>query len=515
MKTSAPCLLMILDGWGINPSKQENAIARARTPFLDSLFDTCPHSALTCSGKAVGLPEGIMGNSEVGHLNIGAGRIVYQDLLRIDKAISDGSFFDNTALKNIMLKVKQNHAALHLMGLVSDGGVHSQLTHLLALIHMAGQIGLDRVYVHAILDGRDTPPESGVGYIRQLQEVISAGNTGTIATICGRYYAMDRDTRWDRTEKAYRLYTAGKGIRESDPVEAVKNAYGRGETDEFVSPTIVAGSENHPEGNVADRDGIIFFNFRADRARQITRAFTDPAFDEFSRDLRPDSLDYVCMTVYDANLPLPLAFPPVRLTQILGQTISDQGLAQLRIAETEKYAHVTYFFNGGEEAPFPMEDRCLVPSPREVDTYDQKPEMSAFEVAKKAVEKINSGKYDLIVLNLANMDMVGHTGKMDAAIMACEVVDSCVQQIAAAMQAKKGTILITADHGNAEKMADAQGNPHTAHTTGQVPLILVAGSREGALKSGILADIAPTILDIMGIPQPELMTGHSLFEPLK
>ena len=508
---------MILDGWGINPSKKDNAVALAKTPFLDSLFDTCPHTALSCSGKSVGLPEGIMGNSEVGHLNIGAGRIVYQALLRINQAINDRSFFENNALNDIMLKVKENRSALHLMGLVSDGGVHSQLTHLEALIDMAAQTGLDRVYIHAILDGRDTPPESGAGYIRRLQDTLDTQKTGVIATLCGRYYAMDRDTRWDRTEKAYQLYTTGNGVRETDPVEAVKNAYARGETDEFVSPTILTGTDDTPKGMVKDRDGIIFFNFRADRARQITRAFTDPAFDAFVRDLRPDSLSYVCMTVFDEKLTLPLAFPPIKLEKILGQVVSDQGLTQLRIAETEKYAHVTYFFNGGEEKPFPLEDRCLVPSPREVDTYDQKPEMSAFEVAKEAVKRIHSDKYDLIVLNLANMDMVGHTGMMDAAVKACEAVDASVEQIVTAIQTKEGAILLTADHGNAEKMMDADGNPHTAHTTNQVPLILIdkACKKGVTLKSGILADIAPTILDIIGIPKPDLMTGHSLIETLK
>ena len=506
-----PCVLMILDGWGIGDDTDANAIFMANTPFLDSVMASYPRTRLLCSGPAVGLPEGIMGNSEVGHLNIGAGRIVYQGLLRIDKAIEDGSFFKNEAFVDLLAKVKRNDSAVHLMGLVSDGGVHSQLNHLFALLDMAVQQGVSKVFVHAILDGRDTPPDSGLGYIRALQDYLKEKGAGQIASICGRYYAMDRDTRWDRTETAYRLYTSGEGIQETDPVMAVKNAYARGETDEFVKPVILTAKNNIPLKTISDHDGVIFFNFRPDRARQITRAFTEPGFDKFLKQASPELCGFVCMALYDETFTLPVAFPPFHLTKVLGEVVSNHGFHQLRIAETEKYAHVTYFFNGGEEKPFPNEDRHLVPSPRAVATYDLKPEMSAFEVAETTVAYIASEKYQMIVLNFANLDMVGHTGVFAAAVKACEVVDRCAQKVVSAALEKGGTVLLTADHGNAEKMKNDSNQPFTAHTLNPVPLVLISRDRKQAhLREGVLGDIAPTMLEIMGIEQPPEMTGQSL-----
>lgn len=507
-------MLIILDGWGISPEHEGNAVFLSGTPFLSSVAKEYPTTQLLCAGEAVGLPEGIMGNSEVGHLNIGAGRIVYQDLLRIDMAIRDESFFQNEALSSVISKVNANNSALHLMGLVSDGGVHSQLSHLFALLEMTRKKGLKRVYVHAILDGRDTPPDGGVGYIRQLQEFIQTNHSGAIASICGRFYAMDRDTRWERIEKAFQLYTQGEGIRETEPVKAVENAYLRGETDEFVKPVVMTDENDKPLGIIQDGDGLIFFNFRADRAREITQAFTDPTFESFKRDTLPKFCEYVCMTLYNEKFTLPIAFPPVRLAGTFGEVISRAGLPQLRIAETEKYAHVTYFFNGGEETPFPLEERCLIPSPREVETYDLKPEMSAPQVTDEVMARLESEAYRVIVLNFANMDMVGHTGVLDAAVRACQTVDACVEKIVTRVKAQGGVVMITADHGNSEKMIDENGQTHTAHTTHPVPFILVDDSRKDAsLRSdGILGDIAPTLLDIMGIDKPEQMTGTSLIK---
>ena len=508
------CMLMILDGWGISARREGNAVYLAQTPFLNQLKETYPGTQLACSGEAVGLPDGIMGNSEVGHLNIGAGRIVYQDMLRIDLAVKDGTFYKNNALNEVMADTKANGRALHLMGLVSDGGVHSHIRHLSALLKMAQHMKLDRLFVHAILDGRDTPPDSGAEFISALQAEMNTKNSGKIASICGRYYAMDRDKRWDRTEKAYRLYTRGEGRPEKDPIAAVKKAYRRNETDEFVQPIFITGKAGKPAATVQDGDGIIFFNFRADRARQITRAFTDPSFESFPRDPFPGLSQYVCMTRYDETFTLPLAFSPVHLDRILGEVVSDQKLKQLRIAETEKYAHVTYFFNGGEEKPFPLEDRILIPSPRDIPTYDHKPEMSALEVTREVLSNIKSEKYDLIVLNFANMDMVGHTGVLEAAIKACRTVDRCVEEIVAEVRALNGILMITADHGNAEEMIEENGHVHTAHTLNPVPFILVDDHRKNVrLKSGILADIAPTLLEIMQIKQPEQMTGTSLLKP--
>ncbi len=507
------CLLMILDGWGIDPSTNGNAVHIARTPCLDRLQNDYPATQLVCSGKAVGLPDGVMGNSEVGHLNIGAGRVVYQDLLRIDMAIADGSFYENEAINTVLAQIKTHDSCLHLMGLVSDAGVHSQLDHLLALLDHAKQKGVERVAVHAITDGRDTPPESGAGYLARLQEYMRTKRCGQIATVCGRYYAMDRDNRWERIEKAYRLYVEGAGTRTGDPVAAVKAAYGKRETDEFIQPVVVTGSDDRPVATIGDRDGVIFFNFRADRAREITRALTAEDFSHFDRGQKPELCGYVCMTTFDEAFDLPVAFPPVHLEGILGEVISRAGLRQLRIAETEKYAHVTYFFNGGEEKPFPAEDRCLIPSPRDVPTYDLKPEMSAHEVTEEVIRRLDSETYRLIVLNFANMDMVGHTGNLDAAVKACEAVDRCVQRIVTRNSELGGITLVTADHGNSEKMISGDGGPYTAHTVNPVPFILVDDQRKNLkLKTGRLGDIAPTILELIGIAKPEQMTGRSLLD---
>jgi len=514
MSNTKFCMLIILDGWGISSNSEGNAIKLAKTPFINKIKKEYPHTSLSCAGEAVGLPEGIMGNSEVGHLNIGAGRVVYQDLLRIDKSIRSGEFFKNNVLKSVISKVKANDSALHLMGLVSDGGVHSHISHLLALLDMAQKEGLKHVYVHAILDGRDTPPDSGVDYIKSLQNHINKTRFGDIVSICGRYFAMDRDRRWDRIEKAYRLYTLGEGVEEKDPVKAVKNAYSRNETDEFIRPVVITDDHGKPLSTVQQDDGIIFFNFRADRARQITQAFTDTEFTFFNRTSLPKLCDFVCMTIYDEKFTLPVAFSPIHMDGVLGEVISEKGLKQLRIAETEKYAHVTYFLNGGEEKPFPLEDRCLIPSPREVPTYDLKPEMSAFEVTEEVISRLKTKNYDIIILNFANMDMVGHTGVLEAAIKACEAVDKCVEKVVGQVKAQGVTVLITADHGNAEKMIATNGHIHTAHTLNPVPFILVDDERKNVnLRSdGILGDIAPTILHIMNIDKPEQMTGRSLIK---
>jgi 2,3-bisphosphoglycerate-independent phosphoglycerate mutase len=506
-------MLMILDGWGLSDKREGNAVAMAGTPFLDGIKSEYPSTTLLCSGEAVGLPEGIMGNSEVGHLNIGAGRVVYQDLLRIDKAIRDKSFFENEALCRVMKEVRDRKGSLHLIGLLSDGGVHSHINHLFALLDMAGENGLHDVYVHEILDGRDTPPDSGVMYTQMLKDYINKKGTGHIASVCGRYFAMDRDNRWDRVEKAFRLFVNGEGIKEKDPVDAVRNAYARNETDEFVKPVTITDGSANSTGKIKDGDAVVFFNFRSDRAREITRALTDGGFKSFARETFPELTGYVCMTQYDEKFTLPVAFPPVHLKEILGEVISGRGLRQLRIAETEKYAHVTYFFNGGEEKPFPFEERCLIPSPRDVPTYDKKPEMSAMLVTKELISRLESSHYDLIVLNFANMDMVGHTGVLEAAISACKTIDSCVGEIIGEAKKRGGVVLVTADHGNAETMIDENGHVHTAHTLNPVPLILIDDSRKKTtLRSGVLGDIAPTILEIMGIEKPASMTGNSLIE---
>jgi 2,3-bisphosphoglycerate-independent phosphoglycerate mutase len=510
-RTNPVTMLMILDGWGINEETKGNAFAQARTPFLDSLISTYPNCRLDCSGNAVGLPDGTMGNSEVGHMNIGAGRKVLQDFVRINTAIEDGSFFSTPALVKAMQDVADSKKSLHLTGLLSDGGVHSHISHLSALIKMARHEGVKHVYIHPILDGRDTSPTSGVGYIRQLNEMIDTIGYGQIASIVGRYWAMDRDTRWDRVQKAYDMFTCGDGTVHANAIEAVKEAYAMGQTDEFIEPTLIGTDATDTRGLVDDQDAVIFFNFRADRAKEITRAFTQKEFDGFSRKKTVRLSHFVCMTQYDENFDLPVAFGPQHLDKILGEVLSKKNISQLRIAETEKYAHVTYFFNGGDEQVFDAEDRVLIPSPRDVATYDQKPEMSAVQVADAACDHIRSGKYPFILLNFANMDMVGHTGILPAAIRACECVDQCVKKVVTAIWETQGSALITADHGNAEQMLADDGSPHTAHTLNPVRLIFAGKALEQTTpKDGILGDIAPTILKIMGIDQPGEMTGETL-----
>jgi len=505
-----PLALLILDGWGIADSSNDNAVRQALTPRLDTLFRDYPSTRIGASGLDVGLPEGQMGNSEVGHLNIGAGRIVYQDLTRITKSIKDGDFFANPVLLDAIARVNASGGKLHLMGLLSDGGVHSHNTHLYALVEMAKRQGIQDVCVHAFLDGRDTPPKSGESYLQQLEEELRRIGLGKVATVTGRFYAMDRDNRWERVERTYRAMVLGEGIEVSSYTEAISGAYASGQTDEFVEPRVVV-CEDHPVGKVENGDAIVFFNFRSDRAREITRIFTQKDFEHFSRKIYPALSAYVCMTEYDETFDLPVAFPADTLPNLLGEVIAREGLTQLRIAETEKYAHVTFFFNGGNEVANPGEDRVLIPSPKDVATYDLKPEMSAPAVTDAVVERIASGKYDLIVLNYANPDMVGHTGILSAAITAMETVDTCVGRVVDAVIEGGGRLIITSDHGNCEKMADTTGHPHTAHTADPVPLILVDPSRKGVrLREGILADIAPTLLDILGVQPPAEMTGKSL-----
>ena len=508
-----PVMLAILDGWGIAPPGPGNAVTLARTPNLDRLAGDWPGTRLVCHGEAVGLPPGQMGNSEVGHLNIGAGRVVYQDISRIDRAVASGQFKENQVLTGLMDKVARSGAALHLLGLVSDGGVHSSLEHLKALVEMARERGLKKVFIQAFMDGRDTPPDSGLGYLGSLVEFLGRTGLGAVASLGGRYWGMDRDKRWDRVAKHYRVLVGGEGQRAADPLEAVRRAYDSGETDEFVTPTAITGPDGEPLGPIRDGDGAIFFNFRADRAREMTRALALEGFDGFDRGRRPDLAGFVTMTLYEASFGLPVAFPPVHHEDILGQVVSRAGLRQLRIAETEKYAHVTYFFNGGAETPFEGEDRILIPSPREVETYDQKPQMSAPEVCDRVLAEIDRGVYDLIVLNFANGDMVGHTGVLQAAIEACEVVDGCVGRIWELIDKLGGVLMVTADHGNAEMMIDAEGNPYTAHSPDNPVPFILAGNGPGPLRrEGRLCDIAPTVLRLMELPLPSAMTGRSLLE---
>lgn len=502
-----PLILMILDGWGINPDPANNAVAQARTPNLDRLLAEYPHTRIRTSGMAVGLPDGQMGNSEVGHLNLGAGRIVYQDLTRITKSIQDGDFFTNPVLLDCISSVKKRGGRLHLAGLLSDGGVHSHNTHLYALLALAKQQGVTDTFVHCLLDGRDTPPQSGAGYLEELEAEMTRVGHGRIATVIGRFYGMDRDNRWERVEKAYHAMVLGQGNQADSAAEAIQASYGAGVTDEFVLPTVIDTA-----ATINDGDGIVFFNFRSDRAREITRALTSEQFDGFPRQRVPALAGYVCMTEYDATFGLPVAYGQEELSNILGGVLADAGLNQLRIAETEKYAHVTFFFNGGVETPFLNEDRALIPSPKEVTTYDQKPEMSAYLVADELVKRLEQDRYDVVILNFANCDMVGHTGILSAAIKAVEAVDSCVGKVVEKVRSLGGTVLITADHGNAEQMVDEQGEPHTAHTCNPVWLLLVDDQRkEAQLKEdGKLADLAPTMLKLLGLPQPNEMTGESL-----
>lgn len=498
-----PLILMILDGFGIAGDKG-NAIKAANKPNIDRLFSSNPVTQIGASGMDVGLPDGQMGNSEVGHTNIGAGRVVYQELTRITKSIQDGDFFQNEALCNAIDNAVKNGTALHIMGLLSDGGVHSHNTHLYGILELAKKKGLEKVYVHAFLDGRDVPPSSGKDYVAACVEEMKKIGVGQIATVMGRYYAMDRDNRWERVVKAYSAMVYGEGVKCADPVEAVAASYAEGVTDEFVVPTVIDGA-----APIGANDSMIFYNFRPDRAREITRTFVDPDFTGFERKKGFFPLTYVCMTQYDATMPnVQVAFKPQSLDNTFGEYISNKGLTQLRIAETEKYAHVTFFFNGGVENTYENEDRILVASPK-VATYDLQPEMSAYEVADKCAEAIKSGKYDVIVLNFANCDMVGHTGVFDAAVKAVEAVDACVGKVTDAIAEMGGVSLITADHGNADKMFEDDGSPFTAHTTNPVPFCVIGYPcqlREG----GKLADIAPTMLQILGLEQPEEMTGKSL-----
>jgi 2,3-bisphosphoglycerate-independent phosphoglycerate mutase len=505
-----PLALVILDGWGVNDSAENNAVRQARTPRIDTLFRDYPSSRIGASGMDVGLPEGQMGNSEVGHLNIGAGRVVYQDLTRISKSIQEGDFFTNPVLTDALDRAQEAGGKLHLMGLLSDGGVHSHNTHLYALVELARRSGLSEVCIHTFLDGRDTPPKSGAGYLAELEVTLEEIGVGRVATVIGRYFAMDRDSRWERVERAYRALVLGEGKVFSSSAEAIQDAYAEGQTDEFVEPRIIRPALGSP-GTVDDGDVIIFFNFRSDRAREISRAFIETGFQGFPRAKSPALSAFVCMTEYDETFGLPVAFAPENHDNLLGEVLSGAGLRQLRIAETEKYAHVTFFFNGGREAPFPGEDRVLVPSPKDVATYDLKPAMSAAAVTEEVVERIRGDDYDFVVLNFANPDMVGHTGVAPAAVAAMEAVDACVGRVVDAVLEAGGSLLITADHGNCEQMVDGSGQPHTAHTANPVPLILVDPERRALkLRPGILADIAPTVLQLMALPKPPEMTGRSL-----
>ena len=497
--------LMILDGYGIGEPNAGNAIWTAKTPVMDGLLQRCAHTKLSASGLDVGLPDGQMGNSEVGHTNIGSGRVVFQDLPRITNAIADGTFFENPVYAEAMDSAMQSGKALHILGLLSDGGVHSHITHIFAILKMAKQRGLERVYLHCFLDGRDVGPATGAGYVRQLRDYCDELGTGKIATLQGRFYGMDRDKRWERIEAGYNAIVCGEGRQDADPVHAVEESYADGVTDEFVQPVVC-----DPDGMIRTGDAVIFMNFRPDRAREMTYALTQRDFDGFQRKKTVCPLHYVCTTRYDEKLSdLPVAFPPEELHATLGELISAQGLRQLRIAETEKYAHVTFFFNGGSETQYPGEDRVLIPSPREFPTYDLIPQMSAVQVKDELVARMRTGAYDLVICNFANCDMVGHTGVMQAAVEAVECVDQCLGEIVAVAREMGYTLLITADHGNADRMVEPDGGTNTAHTTNLVPFVLVG--REAHLrKCGRLADISPTILDLMDLQQPKEMTGESL-----
>jgi len=510
-----PCVLIIRDGWGHNPDPNEdphNASKQARTPVDDMLMAEYPHCLIRTYGEYVGLPEGTMGNSEVGHQNIGAGRVVPQESVRLTYAIRDGSFFKNEEFLKLAEFVKKHKGKVHFMGLCSDIGVHSLLGHLYGLLEFAKRNDLKDVFIHAFTDGRDSPPDSGLGYVTDVEKKAAEIGVGRIATVMGRFYAMDRDSRWDRVQKAYECLRFGKGLKARSATEAVKDSYGRSVTDEFIEPTALVNENNEPMATIGDGDGVVFFNFRGDRPRELTRVFVDPAFKEFPRTTKPN-VYFVCMTEYDATLPAPAAFTkPPKMKNILAAYWSALGLKQFRCAETEKYAHVTFFFNDYTEKPFKGEDRQIVPSPR-VRTYDLKPEMSAYEVANVVLERLESDKYDAMVINFANPDMVGHTGDLSAAIKAAETVDECVGKIVTKVKSMGGAAIITADHGNFEKMIDgAPDRPHTAHTVGDVPLVVFEDGYKGRKlrEGGTLADIGPTMLEMMGLPQPQEMTGRSL-----
>lgn len=498
-------LLMILDGYGVNKNIHGNSILQAHKENIDKIFEKYPNTTISASGLDVGLPVGQMGNSEVGHLNIGAGRVVYQELTKITKSIEDGAFFKNQALNKAMDHALHHNSALHLLGLLSHGGVHSHIDHLIALLDLAKERGLTKVYVHAFLDGRDVPPRCAQVYLQKLEDHMKQIGLGQVATVSGRYYAMDRDNRWERISKAYDAMILGIGEKASTTMEALEQAYNRNENDEFVLPTLI-----DPTATVNDNDACIMFNFRPDRAREITRSFVDENFDGFVRQKIIENLFYVCLTQYDLVMPhVSVAFPPQSLENTLGEYISSLNLRQLRIAETEKYAHVTFFFNGGVEAPNKGEDRILVPSPK-VATYDLQPEMSAYELTDKVIEQIASANYDLIILNFANADMVGHSGIMKATTQAIEALDSCVPKVLNALLANCGQAIVTADHGNADAMLDDNDNVLTAHSLNPVPFLVVANRQVELRNNGILADVAPTILDLMGLPKPEEMTGRSI-----
>lgn len=506
-RTSTPTVLLILDGWGIAPAGQGNAVSLANTPVLDSIFTKYPHTQLKCSGRSVGLPDGFMGNSEVGHTNIGAGRVVYQDMTRIDIDIEEGKLSKNESLCQLMSDVKKAGGRLHFMGLLSDGGVHSHINHLFALLDVAKKSDVSDVIIHAFMDGRDTSPTSGKMYMEKLLAEIDRIGVGKIGTISGRYYSMDRDKHYERNELSYKALVLGEGAKVSDPVSGITKAYESGETDEFIKPVVVDGVD----GRIKDNDAIFFFNFRADRARQMCRVINFDDFKDFDRPVVPNLSGFVTMTRYEKDFPFNVAYPPQEIINPIGQVVAEKGLKQLRIAETEKYAHVTYFMNGGREEPFINEDRILVPSPREVATYDQKPQMSAEEVTSRLVEVVD--KYSLCICNLANLDMVGHSGIIPAAIAACETVDTCVGKIVDAVLSAGGRILLTADHGNAEEMIDHNGGPQTAHSLNEVPLVFIGNDFKGHTPSkGALCDLAPTLLHEMGVDIPDEMTGKILIK---
>jgi len=510
--SSGPIVLIIRDGWGASPLDADSngdAVAIANTPVVDQLLETCPNCLLECHGESVGLPSGQMGNSEVGHLNLGAGRVVYQELTRISRAVEDGSFFSIPLLTETLDKVQARGTRLHLMGLCSDGGVHSHLDHLFALLELAKCREIQDVVVHCFMDGRDTSPKGGIDYIAKIQEEVSRNGHARIGSIIGRYFAMDRDNRWDRVSEAYNCLVGGLGVVRADPVAAMQEWYDLGKTDEFIPSTVISDGEN--SSVIRDGDAVIFFNFRADRTRELTRALVDSNFDGFERTAALD-IDYICMTEYDERFPLPVVFPSSRMENLFCDVVASHGVSQLRIAETEKYPHVTFFYNGGQEEPVEGETRCLIPSPK-VATYDLQPEMSAPELTRQLLDHLDSNNFGVVIVNYANPDMVGHTGSIPAAVKAVETVDSCLGEVLEKLNELGGKALITADHGNAEQMLDSEGNPFTAHTTNPVHMIYVgADSDEVSLRDGILADVSPTMLALLGLPIPSEMTGSSLVQ---